>query len=678
MASANLKFTNFAKNVFFKLEKYNFTKKFLIYSLIMRKQNWKHNDIKKTVIMAVKNYGDFYIPKLNESKGQQLNDLFSKVNIDIPEEGFIFTIDEFKTVNYKDRIADNLSIDYSKVLENSLNDLKEHFRDFDDFSQNELKTIEAIEILINRIINEIQLSNRNDKEEFISYFENIKSKPAQSFKEALQRILFFNQLLWQTGHNLNGFGRLDYVLGDYYDVSKDVALTLIKDFLKAGHSYFTYKSNSLIGDTGQIIVLGGITNNTYFTNDLTYLFIEAVMELQLPDPKLILRYAKNIPVDLFKLAVECMATGVGSPLISNDNEVIPNLIDFGYEKEHAENHVVSACWEPAPVGKGLELNNIDSLVFIKPLNDLLDKENLSNFSNFNDFYLKYKDYLYRYTNNLLDEINSMDWEEDPLLSLFIDDCNLNKVDFSQGGAHYNNYGLTSVSLSNTVNSLYNVKKIVFEDNIYTLEELNNFRKGNFKDENIIKTLRNQAKFGMDTLQIIDLTNDILEFTNELFKSKNNKFGAKFKFGLSAPSYIAKSPNIKASFDGRRDSEPFNVHISNENNSDYTELMRFASKLDYTESKFNGNVVDFMVTPDFINKNFDKFTDFLKISLDMGVFQMQLNVVDSKTLIDAQKQPDKYPNLIVRVWGFSTYFNDLPKDYQDVLIKRALEHEGKNN
>ena len=107
-------------------------------------------------------------------------------------------------------------------------------------------------------------------------------------------------------------------------------------------------------------------------------------------------------------------------------------------------------------------------------------------------------------------------------------------------------------------------------------------------------------------------------------------------------------------------------------------MRFASKLEYGDSRFNGNVVDFMVSPDFIKKNFDKFTDFIKLSLDMGVFQMQLNVVDSKTLIDAQENPDKYPNLIVRVWGFSTYFNDLPKDYQDVLIKRALEHEGKSN
>lgn len=679
MASA--KFTDIAKNVFFTLEQYDFTKKFLIYSLLTRKQLWQNKNLKKTAIGALKNYTKFYTPSLNESKGQQLKDLFSKVDITIPDNGFIFTIDEFKTVNYKHRIADNLSIDYSRVLNNSLNDLKELFIDFDDYSQNEAKTVEAIEILINRIIHEIQLTSRTDKNELIEFFENIKINKAKSFKEALQRILFFNQLLWQTGHNLNGFGRLDYVLDDIYkndDLSKDEALNLIKDFLRVAHSHYEYKSNSLIGDTGQIIVLGGLTDNEYFTNDLTYLFLEAVKELQLPDPKLILRYTNDIPDDLFNLAIECMATGVGSPLLSNDNQIIPNLIDFGYDKNHAENYVVSACWEPAPVGKGLELNNIYSLVFIKPLNDLLDNEKLNKFINFNDFLSKYKDYLYRYINDLLDEINSKDWETDPLLSLFIDDCNKNKKDFAEGGAHYNNYGLTSVSLSNTVNSLYNVKKLVFEDNSYTLDELNNFRRDNFKEDNVLKTLKSQHKFGEDFEDIIELTNDITSFTDEIFKSRNNKFGDKFKFGLSAPSYIAKSPNIKASFDGRKDSEPFNVHISNEDNRDYTEIMRFASKLDYDGSRFNGNVVDFMVTPDFINKNFDKFKDFLKISLYMGVFQMQLNVCDSKTLIDAQKNPDKYPNLIVRVWGFSSYFNDLPKDYQDVLIRRALEHEGKNH
>ena len=675
---ASVKFLSFAKSVFFKLEQYDFTKKFLIYSLLTRKQAWKSKSLPKTLTGAIPNYTHFYTPSLKDSKGVQLKKLFSKIDINIPDENFIFTIDEFKTVNYKNRIADNLSIDYSKVLNTSLNELKEKYKDFDDYSLNQMATVDAIEILINRIIYELKSSNRQD---YISYFENIKTSHAKSFKEALQRILFFNQLLWQTGHNLNGFGRLDYVLNDIYekdDIPAEEALELIKQFFKSAHTYYEYKSNSLIGDTGQIIVLGGQNADGYFTNDLTYLFMKAVKDLNQPDPKLILRYSTETPRELLKLAVETMATGVGSPLISNDEVVIPNLINFGYKKEDAHNYVVSACWEPAPVGKGLELNNVDSLVFIEPLNELLDKEDLSKYSTFKEFLNDYEKHLTEYTNDLLDKINSQDWEMDPLLSLFIEDCNKNHTDFSEGGAIYNNYGLTTVSISNTVNGLMNVKKLVFEDKKYTLDELNEFRKSNFKDKNILKELKSQPKFGMDNEEVIDLTNEITRTVNDVFESKTNRFGEKFKFGLSAPSYISKSPNVAASLDGRKNAEPFNVHISYEDNQDYTELMRFASKLEYGESRFNGNVVDFMVAPEFIKKNFDKFTEFIKLSLDMGVFQMQLNVVDSKTLIDAQENPDRYPNLIVRVWGFSTYFNDLPKDYQDVLIKRALEHEGKSN
>lgn len=678
---ASVKFLSIAKSVFFKLEQYDFTKKFLIYSLITRKQNWKNKNLPRTLVSSIPNFTHFYAPNLKDSKGIQLKNLFSKLDINIPDGNFIFTIDEFKTVNYKHRIADNLSIDYLKVFTTSLNDLKEKYKDFDDYSLNQMATVEAIEILVDRIINELNSSNRKDKDEFINYFENIKTGKVKTFKEALQRILFFNQVLWQTGHNLNGFGRLDYILDDIYsqeDITKDEALNLIKQFLISAHSYYEYKSNSLIGDTGQIIVLGGLNSDGYFTNDLTYLFLEAIKDLNQPDPKLILRYSKETPRDLLDLAVETMATGVGSPLLSNDDIVISNLIDFGYKPEDAYNYVVSACWEPAPVGKGLELNNVDSLVFIEPLNELLDSEDLSNYTDFNEFLTSYKKYLNKYTNYLLDTINAQDWETDPLLSLFIENCDENHLDFSEGGAIYNNYGLTTVSLSNTVNSLYNIKKLVFEDNKYSLGELNASRKDNFSDENILNDLKRQDKFGMDNQEIIDLTNEITKFTSDIFEARNNKFGDKFKFGLSAPSYISKSPNVAASLDGRKNAEPFNVHISYEENKDYTELMRFASKLNYSESRFNGNVVDFMVAPDFIKKNFEKFTDFIKLSLDMGVFQMQLNVVDSKTLIDAQKNPDKYPNLIVRVWGFSTYFNDLPKDYQDVLIKRALEHEGKNN
>ena len=158
----------------------------------------------------------------------------------------------------------------------------------------------------------------------------------------------------------------------------------------------------------------------------------------------------------------------------------------------------------------------------------------------------------------------------------------------------------------------------------------------------------------------------------VFKSR------KYKFGLSAPSYIDASKEFLASFDGRKCGEPFGVHISSDNVDAYTELVGFASKLDYNDNRFNGNVVDFFVSPSFIEDNFEKFLEFLILSIKVGFFEMQINVVSSKTLIEARKEPDKFPNLIVRVWGFSSYFNDLPDEYKDYLIERALKREGNSN
>lgn len=673
-------FVNTMKKNLIKLNKYAFFNKMLIYAILSRKQLWKNKDFKKTAKELTFNLNNFYLPSLNNPKSYQSKELFKKIEITIPSDGFITSIDEFKTLNRKGLVMDNISVDYSLILNNSLNDLKLKYDDSSEFGQQQIEFLEAVELLIDRFVEKIKSSDRLDKEEFIQYFEDIKTKRANSFKESLQRILFFNQMFWQTGHFLNGLGRLDLVLNDIYtsdNISRDESLILIKDFIKATHRNYYYKSGVLIGDTGQIIVLGGIDeNNNYFTNDLTYLFMDAIKDLQLPDPKLILRYSKNIPKDLMELALNTMNTGVGSPLISNDDVVIENLINFGYEKSDAYNYVVSACWEPAPIGKSLELNNLSSIIFLKPLNELLDSKDLNQIKSFDGLLNMYKDYLKYYLNNVLDKLNETIFEQDPLLSLFIEKTQ-NK-DLSKGSAKYNNYGLTSVALSNTVNSLYNIKKLVFDENKYSLAELNEFRKNNFEDESIKSLLTNQKKFGMDDEEIIYITNEITKTASNICASKTNRHGGKFKFGLSSPDYINGSVNMNASLDGRRDFEPFNVHISNEDNKDYTELMRFASKLDYTEHRFNGNVVDFMVSPDFITKNFDKFLDFIKMSLDMGVFQMQLNVVDSKTLIDAQNNPDRYPNLIVRVWGFSSYFKDLPKEYQDVLIKRALENEGKNN
>jgi formate C-acetyltransferase len=669
------------KSVLIKLNLFDLAKKYLTYYNLFNHLSLEYKNRNKAVKDSIKNIFHFHVPSLSQSKGLQYKELFSKVDISISDEGFIFFLDKYKSLGNFNFTLNNLSVDYSKILNNSLNQLKSTYENKnDEYSLNQKYLLEGIEIVIDKVIGELKSSNRKDKDKFIEYFNNIKYLPVSGFEEALQRILFFNQLFWQTGHKLNGFGRLDRVLDEIYHkdvISKNDSLNLIKDFLKAGHRYYYSKSAVLSGDTGQIIVLGGLeTDNSYFCNDLSYLFIEALKELQLPDPKLILRYSNNAPRDLLKLGLECIETGVGSPLLSNDHVIIDKLINFGYEKEDAYNYVVSACWEPAPIGKSFEMNNVNCLVFLNPLNDLLDNEDLNDFKNFDSFLMKYKEYLKTYIDNVTTQVNGLNWETDPLVSLFIEGCDENLKDISQGAAFYNNYGLTSVSLSNTINSLLNIKSLVFDNSKLTLDELNNRRKNNFEDVEILEILKNQPlKFGMDDEQVLTLANEIVDYTNEVIKSKNTKYGGKFKFGLSAPSYITRS-DVDASLDGRKNNEPFNVHISLDDNKDYTEIMRFASKLDYSESRFNGNVVDLMVTPDFIEKNFEKFLDYLILSLDMGVFQIQLNVVDSKTLIDAKENPEKYPNLIVRVWGFSAYFKDLPESYQDVLIKRAIQNESR--
>ena len=694
-----------AKPVYHKAQDNSMGRRSITLAFLLRRLTRRFGSKEKASSYLAKNMHKFYITGSKFNKGTQIKNLFRKVDIHIPKSGFIFFLDEFKHLSEDGHIIDNISIDYSRVLKSSVYEYNEFYfhpkagrgfaRDLSsDFIKNQLDALDGIELLIYRIIKKLRNSNHKDRAKFARYFENMIDKPAEHFEEALQRILFYNQLLWQTGHGLNGLGRLDKILEDYYFddlnsgfISQEEAYDLIKSFLRTLHTYYWYKSAALMGDTGQVIILGGKYDDEYgeyyFYNDLTYMFIRAIKDLQLPDPKVLLRVSSETPRDLIELSLETINTGIGSPLFSNDEVVIDKMIEFGYDKEDANNYVVSACWEPSAVGKGFEQNNINFISYLKPLNEFFDNETeqfLENVNNFGELFNSYKYYLKKDADELVAFLDNIEWNSDPLLSLFIDNCNEKNMDISQGGAKYNHYGITTVGLANTVNSLYSIKKLVFEDKKYSLNELNKMRKNNFKKDkyqdayNELKSIK--PRFGMDDEEILDISNDIIQFLEDCFKDYTNKFGGKIKFGLSAPSYISAGAEINASFDGRKAGEPLSTHISLDTNKDFTEVLRFASKLDYGGAKFNGNVIDLMLSPDFIKNHSDKFTDFIYSSIKLGFFQMQMNVVDSKTLIEAKENPEAHPNLIVRVWGFSAYFNDLPEEYQDLLISRALKNEGK--
>ncbi len=679
----------------------------VIYASTITKLNRKFKNREKATSYLASNMHNFYISSSKFNKGLQMKNLFRKLNIEIPKEGFIYFLDEFKNLNFDGKIISGVTIDYSKVLDSSIYEYNEIYfhpkagrgfaRDLSsDFNKNQLDMLDGIELLIYEISKKLRDSNHNERAKYARYFEDMIDQKAEHFEEALQRILFWNQLLWQTGHTANGLGRLDKILEDYYFddlnngfITQEEVYGLIKSFLKTLHSYNWYKSDKFLGDTGQVIVLGGKYYDEYgeyyFYNDLTYMFIRALGELQLTDPKIVLRVSNETPRDLISIALDVINTGIGSPLFSNDEIIIDKMIEFGYEKADAINYIISDCWEPSTVCNGLEQNNLGVISFLKPLNEFFDGETqdfLANLLTFEELMNSYKYHLKKEGESLIRTLENLEWNEDPLLSLFIDDCDDNGLDVSKNGAKYNHYGITTVGLANTVNSLYNIKSIVFDDKIYSLNDLNEMRKKNFKKNkhqdafNLLKSLN--PRFGVDNEEILSLSNEITQFLEDCFKDYTNEFGGKIKLGLSSSEYIDEGSEISTSFDGRLEGKPLSTNISLDSDKDFAGLVSFASKLDCGGCKFNGNVVDLIYSPDFIKNYIDEVTDFIYSSIKLGFFQMQMNVLSSKKLIEAKEDPLSHPNLIVRVCGFSAYFHDLSEEYQDLFIERALKNEGKIN
>lgn len=606
------------------------------------------------------------------------------MEIRLNEDSFVYFLDFGYQFNTS---IQNITPDYGIILHSGLYQLLYDDSELENvFCRRYNSVLEDVLKLIERIQEELELRKPENYQEKKRWFGNMAQKQAESFCEALQRVLFVNQLLWQTGSTLVGLGRLDALLYPYYKndlacgrITEDGAVLAVKEFLTILHQNYWFKSAALMGDTGQVIVLGGLEQeDVYCCNDLTYLFLKSVEELKFSDPKLVLRVSRHMPKKLMSAAVDCMKTGNGSPLLSNDDIVIPCLEEFGIAKTDAYAYATSACWEPLIAGKSSAMNNQAGLAYLRALKNLLIEERVDKIENFEVFKKKYLFYLKYEIRECLNNLKCQKYKRNTIYSVFIDGCKENKKDIVDGGAIYHNIGMTTVGLGNTVNSLLNIKKLVFETKKYSLVDVKRMSildfEGSEEIANILK--ESEIQYGKDSTEALELTNEILRFVTEQTKDFHTATGGKVKFGVSSPAYIMDASRNEASFDGRRKGEPLTVHISNENASSYTEIINFAAGLDYAGNRFNGNVVDLMVNPSFIENHQDKFCTLLLQGIEAGFFQLQTNVIGSETLIRAKAEPEKFPGLIVRVWGFSAYFVELPENYQDLLIRRALRNEGK--
>ena len=605
------------------------------------------------------------------------------MDITVEQRRFIYFIDTAYVMDTtKGGRYENLTPAYKKILVSGLEQLK-YADEQTKFRKSYNSVIDGMALLVDRILQQLSECEYNVERQ-IEWFENLKNRPAQGFEEAIQRMLFVNQMFWQMDHRLTGLGAWDSILAPYYEkdlasgvITKEEALDIIKDLYIILHDNYEFKSNVLMGDTGQIFVLGkSDLEGNYIYNDLTLLFIEAMKALQFPEPKCLLRVNSHTPREVVELALDAIVTGIGAPLLANDDVIIPKLIEFGITAEDACNYTTSACWEPLIGGKSASLNNQTVLNYVRALDNLLKRENLKNITSFEELVTLYLKYLKRNLNAVKRVLSQIRFQYNPLLSVFLEGCFESEKDVSWGGAYYNNVGITSVGMGNLINAFMNIKHLVFETGKYTLYDVKRMVILNFEGDEETRELllKEKSYYGTDEEEIIGLVNRITSFVTEEIKDYRFYLGGKLKIGLSGSAYMDAARGFGASFDGRKYGEAFITHISNEDNNGFTEVIQFASQLDYGNGNFNGNVVDLMVSPDFIHNNKEKFVDFLMACIYSGFFEMQMNVVSSNTLIEARKSPEKFPNLVVRVWGFSSYFKDLPEEYKDILIARAIKNE----
>lgn len=598
--------------------------------------------------------------------------IIGKITLDTSSY-YIYPFDRHLVRIPKGQELASLTPDYAHVLQMSLKEVKITLTGNSEFENGMSLLVKSIEVLGNNIKQQLLLGKSQREKELAELFPSLLYYPARTFDEALQKILFYNALLWQNRIWHNGLGRLDNILYPYYKsdlangiLTRKEAIKKLKAFILLLSKDSEYKSLSLIGDTGQVILLGGINKDgCNVANELTEIFLEIFAELNIPDPKLILRVNKQTPNEIWRLSTDCLITGCGSPLLMNEALIIPLMERFGYAANDCSELGTSSCWEPLIIGKSFDQNNpVGSIVPLSPLLEMLE----DHYNTFDDFL---SDYLIRLQKLVKKRTTVIKFDKSPVMSLLFDTCLKKKKDITEGGAVYYYHGMQVVGLPNTVNSLLNIKSFIFEKHILTLNECYRILQSNYKEREDIRILflNNSMKFGCPSSEVVKLTNLVSNCISAAISNVTIN-GFPVKVGFSSPSYISNARTFPATPDGRKTKEPFATHISPIScDVDLAEILHFATELDYSGNRLNGNVVDFVI-PGIFKNNPDKLVSLLKNAFYRGLYEIQLNVLNAEQLKDAKLHPDKYPYLIVRVWGFSAYFNDLPEEYKDNLIRRA--------
>ena len=645
-------------------------------------------------------------------------------------EGKLNAGDAHLAVNYERILAEGLKgyEERTKKLKAALDFTKPESIDKNVFYKAVLIVIDAVHTFANRYsklaqdmaLTETDAKRKEELLEISRICAKVPYEPASSFREAVQAVWFIQLILQieSNGHSLS-YGRFDQYMYPYYkkdmengSLSEESALELltclwIKTLTVNKVRSQAHTLSSAGSPMYQNVTIGGqTTDKKDAVNELSFTVLKSVAQTRLTQPNLTVRYHANLNKKFFDECIEVMKLGFGMPALNNDEIIIPSFINWGVKEEDAYNYSAIGCVETAVPGKwgyrctGMSYINFPR-VLLCAMNNGVDLTSKKRFTKGYGYFTEMETYedllaawdktvreMTRYSvivENAIDKASERD-VPDVLCSALTDDCIGRGKTIKEGGAVYDFISGLQVGIANMADSLAAIKKLVYEEKKITKQQLWDAILDDFQspeNKKIQEILIEEApKYGNDNDYVDNLVVEAYNsYLDEIKKYPNTRYqrgpigGIRYGGTSSISANVGQGMGTIATPDGRNAFEPLAEGCSPAHNADKngpTAVFKTVSKLP-TEKITGGVLLNQKMTPQMLSteENKHKLEMLIRTFFNrLHGYHVQYNIVSKETLIDAQKHPEKHKDLIVRVAGYSAFFNVLSKKTQDDIIGRT--------
>lgn len=551
------------------------------------------------------------------------------------------------------------------------------------------------------------------KEELLQIAANCDVVPAhkpQTFWQAIQTYWFVHLSVTSELNPWDAYspGRLDQHLNPFYceDVKNGVlddekALELLECLWVKFNNQpappkvgITLKESSTYTDFANLNT-GGITpDGQNGVNNVSYLILDCMDEMKLLQPSSNVQISRKTPQKFLKRACEISRKGWGQPAFYNTDAIVQELLNAGKSLEDARRGGTSGCVETGAFGNEayiltgyFNLPKILELTLTNGYDKVADRQlglqlgNAVDFKSYEELLAAYKKQIEYFLDikiqgsNVIERIYA-EYMPVPFLSIITNDCIKRGKDYNAGGARYNTNYIQGVGIGTITDCMASLKYNVFEEKKFTMEEMMQAIEDNFEGhERILNLVRNKTpKYGNDDPYADSIMKELFEFYRKSVTGRPNMKGGTYRINmLPTTCHVYFGEVMMASPNGRLAHKPVSEGISPEKGADVngpTAVVKSASKMDHLQT--GGTLLNQKFTPSVVQgeEGLEQMSNLVRTYFNMDGHHIQFNVIDKETLINAQKHPEDYKDLIVRVAGYSDHFRNLSKALQDEIIERT--------